>query len=238
MRISITGGAWITAAGRGTLGGGERAALAPGRPQIPPSKEIFTERVARFGRYDELTKLGCACVALALRDAGLYEASERRPIGIVSSSRLECLETDLEFYKSTQVEGGTLASPNLFSYTLPGIMQGECAVNFKLSGPTLCVGEEGGRGLAALRCAARLIEGGMAPRMLAGWIDCFSDADGKTEPALPREGGTAGGEFYSGAAFVVLEACPPESARTMRELPPCAAGPASLLDFFAPRRPA
>lgn len=200
MSLFITGGAWITASGRGTLGGGERPArpLPPGLPELPGSKEIFTERVARFGRYDELTKLGCACVAFALRDAGLYDnCGARREVGIVSSSRLECLQTDIEYYRGALEEGGALASPNLFSYTLPGIMAGECAVNFKLAGPTLCVGEEGGRGMAALRQAALLLRGGMAGAMVAGWLDWFDDGEAA---------GRLSEGFASGAAFVVLEA--------------------------------
>ena len=219
----ITGGAWITAAGRGTLSGGERPVLAPGHSAIPPAKEIFSERVARYGRYDDLTKLGCACVALALRDAGLYESAERRPIGIVSASRLECLQTDLDFYRTTLEGGGALASPNLFSYTLPGIMQGECAVNFKLSGPTLCVGEAGGRGLAALRCATTLLAGGAAPAMLAGWIDCFTSAD-PSAPLAP--------DFFSGAAFLLLETGAPAQARARRVLPAHLDQLQSILDLF------
>lgn len=225
--IFLTGGAWITAAGRGTLGAGESVAFSAdpaALPVIPPSKEIFSERVARFGRYDELTKLGCACVSLALRDAGLFEhGGARRPIGIVTSSRLECLQTDLDYYQSAQEEGGALASPNLFSYTLPGIMSGECAVNFKLAGPTLCVGEEGGRGLAALRHAVAVMSGGLAARMIAGWVDWFAD---------PNEAVRLAPEFVSGAAFVVLEAGEEAARRVKREFPKDLAEIQGIFDLF------
>lgn len=219
--IHITGGAWITAAGTGRLGDPLR--LSPGRPLIPSSKEIFTGRVARFGRYDEATKLGCACVALTLRDAGLYDAPAPRPIGMVSSSRLECLETDLAFYQTALEEGGSLASPSIFPYTLPGAMQGECAVNFKLTGPTLCVGEEGGRGLAALRTAERILATGAAEVMLAGWLDAF--ADGQMAERLAPD-------FVSGAAFVVLEAAPRALARSQPGRPLELGGLQSIFELF------
>lgn len=197
LEVWLTGGAWITAAGHGRLSHGRPVPLAPGRVSLPPHQEIFDRRLPRYGRYDDYTKLGCSCVALALKDAGLAGAGERRPIGIVSSSAFECLETDAAYYRTAVEEGGTLASPNVFSYTVPGVVLGECAVIFGLTGPTLCVGEQGGRGQAALLTALRLVAGGMADKMLAGWID-----------SAPPEATSAPEPVFSGAVFVLLESKP------------------------------
>jgi 3-oxoacyl-[acyl-carrier-protein] synthase II len=173
-------------------------ALFAGAPVLPPAQEIFSRRVPRYGRFDAYTKLGCACIALALQDAGLADVEADRPVGIVSSSRFECFEADAAYYQTAIEEGGALASPNLFSYTVPGVMAGECAVHFHLTGPTFCVGEQGGRGMAALRCAMNMLENGMAEAMVAGWLDAPL-----AETAQDRAKGKI--EDICGAAFVVLE---------------------------------
>ncbi len=160
IRVGVTGGGWITTDGYGRLSRVHPDApgkvhkdaphlspvLRPGKAVIPPRGDVFDRPLRRWGRFDAYTRLGCAAIALSLRDAGLGIAAEdtrKHPIGIVSSSRWESMSVDQAYYRTTLAQDGVLASPNLFSYTLPGIMQGECAVHFGLTGPTLCVGEEG-----------------------------------------------------------------------------------------------
>ncbi|HNY26929.1 MAG TPA: beta-ketoacyl synthase N-terminal-like domain-containing protein [Candidatus Sumerlaeota bacterium] len=200
MKLTLTGGAWITAGGRGLLSDGSKPLLAPGEPLLPRGKDLFDPPLARYGRFDRYTRLGCAAVALALRDAGLAETGRKRPIGIVSASRTECLETDLAYYRTTLENGGAFASPNLFCYTQPGIVLGECAVHFGLTGPTLCVGQPltgSGLGASALDTACRLLEAGQAETMLAGWIEA--------PPVAPDDWPQSERlVFPTGAIFVVL----------------------------------
>jgi len=228
LNLWVTGGGYVTAGGYGRRSEGKlvsrfaggSAMLPLGDPVIPKGKEIFERPLSRYGRFDRYTKMGCAAVALALRDAGLDRATHKRNIGVVSSSVFECSETDEAYHATTLDGGGALASPNLFSYTLPGIVQGECAVHFLLAGPTIAVGEPPRAasrpfrpGLPALLTAARLMEAGKAEIMLAGWIE--------SPPAPAQEektdsGGAAGRDMAtrpdgtmsplpSGALFVVLE---------------------------------
>jgi len=196
MNLWVTGGGVVTAQGYGRLSEGKPLALTPGEPVIPPAREIFSEPLARYGRFDTYTKMGAAAVALALRDAGLAEASEKRPIGIVAASRHESMSTDMAYYETTRLQDGVFSSPNLFSYTLPGIFMGECAVHFKLTGPTVCVGAEGSGGLEAVRCAALLMADGGADVMVAGWLDA--------PPEIPEVAPGA----VAGACFVVLQTRP------------------------------
>ncbi len=193
-----------------------------GRWAIPPRSEIFDRPVPRYGRFDDYTKLGFAAVALALRDAGLEGGSEDHTIGIVSCSAWESMSVDRAYYRTALRQGGALASPNLFSYTLPGIMQGECAVHFRLTGPTVCVGEDTNRGRAALTTALRLMAGQAELTMIAGWLDdppdgvpllleqCDPDAheDTARSAAAPPPIG--------GAMFVVLERHPRKSPEPLR----------------------
>ena len=137
---------------------------------------------------------------MALADAGLLDSAEERPIGIVSSSTWESLSIDQAYYQTACGDGGALASPNLFSYALPGVMHGECALNFKMTGPTLCVGPSGGRGIPALRTALRLMVDGVISSMVAGWLD-----DPPDDARLPCNAA----DMIGGALFVVLQ-CDPQ----------------------------
>lgn len=197
IKAHIQGGAWITAAGAARMGEKRQPQLQPGPVTIPPAREIFNQRLPRYGRYDRYTRLGCACIALALRDAGMDDPVRNRqggPLGLVCSSAWDCFETDMEYYRTTAEEGGALASPNLFSYTVPGVMLGEAAIIFGLTGPTFCLGNEDGQGLNALRCALRLIASGAAETVLAGWTDILAHPEAMNEDE----------SFLSGSVFVVL----------------------------------
>ncbi|MBI4879576.1 MAG: beta-ketoacyl synthase [Planctomycetes bacterium] len=199
----VSGGGFVTAGGHGRLGEGRPLLFPPGAPLLPRKGEIFAVPPARYGRFDDYTRLGCAAVALALRDAGLEGGAAAMNAGVVCASGRECLATDLAFQASTLAEDGRLASPNLFTYTLPTIVLGECAVAFGLTGPTFCTGEDGRMGMTALLAALRLLEGGEAGAMLAGWIE-----------SVPA----AGADSPLGALFVVVEPAPRPGARVFWKL--------------------
>lgn len=202
LRVAVTGGSFILVGGWGFLRAGVRPVPTPGQSSIviPKPREVFDQPPQRYGRFDTYAKLGCAGVALALRDAGIDHANETRTIGIVTSSIWETTTVDRSYYETALVEGGRFASPNLFSYTLPGVMLGECAVYFGMKGPTVCVGETEDRGVEALRTALRLMINSAVSVMIAGWVDD------------PPEGA----HNAAGALVVVLENDPVVEARPVR----------------------
>jgi 3-oxoacyl-(acyl-carrier-protein) synthase len=206
----ITGGAIITAQGHRRLGEGTALSFAPGLPAIPPASELFSSPPARYGRFDPYTRLACAVVALALRDAGLDTSSDKRPIGIVAATRTESLGADLAYYETARSDGGALSSPNLFSYTLPNVCLGECAAHFHLSGPTVCVGHDEADPVAALACAARFMAADGLEAMLAGVIE---------SPLVEASQIPGISAVPAGAAFVALECRPrvPEDRRLTYE---------------------
>ncbi|MDH3974910.1 MAG: hypothetical protein OEV42_11585 [Deltaproteobacteria bacterium] len=198
MEFNIRGGSWINGEGFGILseiGANKSIALTHSDPIIPGAKELFHEPLQRYGRFDTFTKLGCAAAALALADADRGKAANGETWGMVIASDYEVMATDLEYYETTEEEGGAFSSPNLFSYTLPVITLGECAVYYKLTGPTFCVGDNGLRGLNALKCAASMMAQGKATSMIAGWLDA--------PPPLPERGQPQKG--HAGALFIVLD---------------------------------
>lgn len=214
MGIWITGGAWISSAGHGVLGDGKEIQIDDSEPVIPPAKEVFDSPLARYGRFDIFTKLGCTAAALALKNTGPPEISAEsmegeNSTGMIISSLFEIMETDIDYYQTTLDEDGTLSSPNLFSYTLPVIVLGETAVHFKLTGPTFCVGEEvKEKGLNAIRSAMSILNSGKASKMLVGWID--------SPPADIKTGD--GEKSDKGAVFLILDRAPNKSLSSLKEV--------------------
>jgi 3-oxoacyl-[acyl-carrier-protein] synthase II len=197
MDAYICGIGWVTGAG---LGWGRQGGefTMPDLP-LPPltRKDVFPEPNQRFGRMSEYTKLGLAAITFALRDAGMEHWSEKRPIGVVASSKLGCLATDLEYHKTVLLDGGGLASPNLFAYTLANCFLGDAAIQFGLTGSSFAINETGEDGLGAIRLALEDLELGEADTMLAGICDlgvpeAFADS----------------ASLQPGAAFLVLSVTP------------------------------
>lgn len=197
MDAYLTGIGWVTGAGLGWGSQGGDCTL-PNLP-LPPltRKDVFPEPNQRFGRMSDYAKLGLAAVAFALRDAGLEEWANKRPIGVVASTRLGCLATDMEYHRTVLLNGGGLASPNLFAYTLANCFLGDAAIQFGLTGSLFVINETGADGLDSLRLALEALELGDAETMLAGICD------------LSVPDSYAGSiELEPGAVFLVLTAKP------------------------------
>lgn len=93
----------------------------------------------RWGRMDVLSRLAVITVGGVLNEAGLLDQETGKIagdtcIGLVAGTHHGCLATDLDFVHSLK-EGVAMASPLLFSYTLPNIALAEAATQFGLTGP-------------------------------------------------------------------------------------------------------
>jgi 3-oxoacyl-(acyl-carrier-protein) synthase len=185
MRISFTGGAWISGSSYGTLQSG-----AP--QELPEIGTLFPRVPARLGRFDDFTKFGFTAIGLALREAGCTPQKETQTVGLIISTEYGVMQTDLSYYATTIEQDGLLSSPNLFSYTLPVTVIGECAGFFHLTGPTFCIDDDGRCGVNAVEAAMLLLHGKQADRMIAAWIE--------SPPDLPDSR-----MKRSGAAAVVLQ---------------------------------
>ncbi|MEN8143046.1 MAG: beta-ketoacyl synthase N-terminal-like domain-containing protein [Thermodesulfobacteriota bacterium] len=100
----------------------------------------------RWGRMDRLSRLAVVEVGRALRQAGLLAAvdngfSARGRGGLVGVTRRGSLATDLA-YAETLREGPEMASPLLFSYTLPNTALAEAASHYGLTGPVYSIFSE------------------------------------------------------------------------------------------------
>jgi 3-oxoacyl-[acyl-carrier-protein] synthase II len=191
VKLSISGIGWVTPSGLGSGRAGESFALGPGRLPVLKSRQFLEAAHPRFGRFDAYAKAGFGAVALALRSAGLERWSSKRPVGLVVGTRRGCLEADRAYFETAAFHGGTLASPNLFAYTLPGTMLGEASIQFGLTGPSFVV-DDGEGHLAGVWAALDLLRWGLCETAVAGWCD----VDSRMLSAGPGE--------PCGAVFLVL----------------------------------
>ena len=97
----------------------------------------------RWGRMDRLSRLAVVEVGRALRHEGLLGGSNNdlsTPVcgGLIGVTRRGSLDTDLA-YVETLKDGPEMASPLLFSYTLPNTALAEAASHYGLTGPVYSI---------------------------------------------------------------------------------------------------
>ena len=101
-------------------------------------KDIFSYPFKNFGRLDNVSKMVCYAVALALKDAEEpYFSDSKKDMGIVGTNADGSLESDVDYFKDYIVSGRKLSRGNLFIYTLPTSPLAEAAIHFGLQGPLL-----------------------------------------------------------------------------------------------------
>lgn len=194
LSAHITGIGWVTTQGFGWGGQGGAFALVPGELPTLSRADVFPQPDRRFGRMDPFSRLGLAAVTFALRDAGLEEWREKRPIGLIAATAYGCLATDRDYFATVIPDGGALASPQLFAYTLSNTFLGEAALRFGLTGEALVVSEPPPGALAPLGLALENLAWNGARAMVAG---CCDLAPSEGIPTIPG--------LLPGAVFVVLE---------------------------------
>lgn len=192
LRASVLGIGWVTAAGAGQGRSSAPFLWQPGALPALHRQDLFAEPDLRFGRLDGFSRLGLAGIVLALRDAGLEAWEEKRPFGLLASSRYGCLATDLAYFATAMPADG-LPSPQLFAYTLPNCFLGEAAIRCGLTGPACVLSPAGDHGTAALTTAVEMLHWGEAPVMIAGCCD-----------QVPPAAVGAGHAAAAGAIFFVL----------------------------------
>jgi len=191
VKVDIRGIGWVTPSGLGNGRPGETFRLGAGTLPALKSRMFLDVTHPRFGRFDAYAKAGFGAIALALKAAGLNRWTAKRAIGLVAGTRCGCQEADLAYFATAASDGGTLASPNLFAYTLPGTMLGEASIQFGLTGPGFVVDDSLGH-LAGVHAALDLMQWGFCETVVAGWCDVDSKIV-RTGPEGP-----------SGAVFFVL----------------------------------
>ncbi|MBN1627074.1 MAG: hypothetical protein JW944_11165 [Deltaproteobacteria bacterium] len=178
MRAFITGAGWVTAGGKGTAGNRDPFDPVGGAlPGLDGRLPFANHAFKRYGRLDRFSKLGLMGAAYALHDAGLDEWEEKRDIGIIVSTVLGCLATDIDYYRTVMMKNGILADPNLFTYTLPNSFLGHASMIFGLTGANFVINDRSGSGISSLVSAMDCIFLGESDIVLAGVCDVETPVD-------------------------------------------------------------
>ena len=164
--ISVTGIGWINTEEYGCILKGIEESY---KDSVLPKKKIFPFSYKNIGRLDNVSRMTCAAVALALKDAGIECSPERKhDAGIISTNASGSYETDMLYFRDYLDSGRTLSRGNLFIYTLPSSPSGEAAIYFGLQGPLLYITGNNSTMVNALMTAAEMVHDKEAPVMLAG----------------------------------------------------------------------
>ncbi|MFO7986263.1 MAG: hypothetical protein R6U38_10370 [Desulfatiglandaceae bacterium] len=198
----ITGIGWVTVEGMGCGRQSSHFSMTPGTLPKIRRKSILDRPFVHFGRMDDFSRLGLAGIALALKDAGRHEWTAKRPVGMVASTVLGCIQTDMDYF-DTVIQGDDMASPGLFSYTLSNCFLGEAACYFGTNGSSYVIYDPHFAGLTSLSALLLNIQLHEYNMGLAGIVNA------EPPPDLPLPG-----KPLPGAAFVMIEKTPPSNETT------------------------
>ncbi|MBK8259137.1 MAG: 3-oxoacyl-ACP synthase [Polyangiaceae bacterium] len=117
----------------------------------------------RLARLDMLCKLGLCAVATLAAHVG---RDTLIGAGIVAGHGLATLDTNDAFDARKRARGPTAVEPRAFPATSPNAVAGECAIAFKLTGPSFATGAGLDGATEALLDAAELVAAGDATAMV------------------------------------------------------------------------
>ncbi len=197
MTAVITGVGWVTVSGPGR--GRDHDGFSTPRGALPEltRESAFDEPYKHFGRMDPFSRLGLSALSLALKDAGLDQWSEKRPISVIAASAYGCLHTDEAYFDTIPGPDGGAASPALFSYTLPNCFLGEAAIRFGLTGNNLVMNTMEPAGAISPRMALGSLARGETEKVLCGCCDLEQPSFLTGEDAS-----------FPGAVFFMMESIP------------------------------
>jgi len=124
----------------------------------------------KFYKMDAQSKLGFLAVeALVQHYPGIKKFSDD-DVALVFSNRSSSLDTDARFWKGVAA-AEPVASPALFVYTLPNIVQGEIAIRNKWYGENIFLVGEEYNPKQLYQNAEILLQTGKANAVVAMWVD-------------------------------------------------------------------
>ncbi len=97
---------------------------------------VLAYPIENFGRFNQASRLVILATALALYDAGIpYAKDKKQDIGILGTSPDGALAASLAYFQDYVEAGRKLGRGNLFIYTLASSPLAEAAIHFGLQGP-------------------------------------------------------------------------------------------------------
>ena len=148
---------------------------------LPPEEilVVLGELPKRWGRMDRISRLAVVETGRALKAAGILSFEKGLPVitgrgGLIGVTSRGSLATDLD-YAATFNQGPEIASPILFSYTLPNTALAEAASHYGLTGPVYSLFSEEEETDGRLEAERWLGEDPGLNFMVAGKLDVYPD---------------------------------------------------------------
>ncbi len=194
MTAYITGIGWVFPESYGNRKSNHKKNLIKNKLPDLPRNKVLKEPYKPYGRMDFFSKLGFAAISYALEDADLEDEKEKNNTGIIASTVMGCLDTDVRYYDTVRKENGSCASPALFAYTLPNCFLGEASIYYGMTGENFILSEKRTNGTKGMLMALSLLDSGISNRVLCG----ICDAELRANTELT-------GQVTPGSLFFVLE---------------------------------
>ena len=139
----------------------------------------------KFFKMDSLSKLGFLAVEALVQHTAEIKSYADDEIAVVFGNYASSLDTDQKYWNGVAA-AEPVASPALFVYTLPNIVQGEIAIRHKWYGENMFLVLDRNNKTVVNNSAALLLETGKAKACVAGWVDYLNGAY-EAEVALVRK---------------------------------------------------
>jgi 3-oxoacyl-[acyl-carrier-protein] synthase-1/3-oxoacyl-[acyl-carrier-protein] synthase II len=162
----------------------------------------------RLGRLDALCRLGLSALAAL---AAVVGREALAGAGIVAGQAFATLDTNDGFDARRRARGAAAAEPRVFPATSPNAVVGECAIVYRLTGPSFSVGAGLDAAMEALARAAELVAAGDADRVVV----VAADDAGPVAHDLRRLAGWEARPLERGAVALLLD---PEPEGALREV--------------------
>lgn len=198
----VTGLGWVTVRGMGCGRDHPGFQMTTGSLSSISRKSVTDRPFPHFGRMDAFSRLGLAGIACGLRDAGLQDWTEKRPIGVIASTVYGCHQTDRAYFDTVMQDNGLSPSPALFSYTLPNCFLGEAAEHFGITGLSYVIHDSQFARLSSLKALLLNMRFHAFEKALAGIVDEHCP-----------EHSCSLMQTVPGAAFVMIEEVPSTARR-------------------------
>lgn len=141
----------------------------------------------KFFKMDSLSKLGFLAVEALVQHTAEVKSYADDEIAVVFGNYASSLDTDQKYWNGVAA-AEPVASPALFVYTLPNIVQGEIAIRHKWYGENLFLVLDSNNRTAMNNSALLLLQTGKAKACIAGWVDYLNGAY-EAEVVLVRKAG-------------------------------------------------
>lgn len=127
------------------------------------------ENNMKFYKMSDLCKAAYVSMANLMKQYSL-EQYLSEDISIVLANRSSSLDADIEHQKIIDKHLKEGASPAIFVYTLPNVVNGELCIRYKIKGNNTFFVENDDKGTAK-KYAIRLLETGKAHAVICGWCE-------------------------------------------------------------------